>query len=98
MENRPLRIMPNNQEAEQSVLGSMILDKNAIAMVLEKLNADDFHRDGHRIIFQSILDLFTRDVPIDLVTLADHLKSIEKLDYVGGISYLTELASSYQRL
>ncbi|HSL87370.1 MAG TPA: DnaB-like helicase C-terminal domain-containing protein, partial [Bacteroidales bacterium] len=94
MENRPLRIMPNNQEAEQSVIGSMILDKNAIASVLEKLHADDFHRDGHRIIFQSILDLFTRDVPIDLVTLADHLKSIDKLDYLGGISYLTELASS----
>ena len=94
MENRPLRIMPNNQEAEQSVIGSMILDKNAIATVLEKLHADDFHRDGHKIIFQGILDLFTRDVPIDLVTLADHLKSIDKIDYVGGISYLTELASS----
>ena len=52
MENRPLRIMPNNQEAEQSVIGSMILDKNAIATVLEKLQADDFHRDGHKIIFQ----------------------------------------------
>lgn len=94
MENRPLRIMPNNQEAEQSVIGSMILDKNAIATVLEKLQADDFHRDGHKIIFQAILDLFTKDIPIDLVTLADHLKSIDKLDYVGGISYLTEIASS----
>lgn len=94
MENRPLRIMPNNQEAEQSVIGSMILDKNAIASVLEKLQKDDFHRDGHQIIFQSVLDLFTRDVPIDLVTLADHLKSIDKLEYVGGVSYLTELASS----
>ena len=94
MENRPLRIMPNNQEAEQSVIGSMILDKNAIASVLEKLQKDDFHRDGHQIIFQSVLDLFTRDVPIDLVTLADHLKSMDKLDYVGGVSYLTELASS----
>ncbi len=49
MENRPLRIMPNNQEAEQSVIGSMILDKNAIATVLEQLHADDFHRDAHRI-------------------------------------------------
>lgn len=94
MENRPLRIMPNNQEAEQSVIGSMILDKNAIATVLEKLHADDFHRDGHKIIFQAILDLFTKDTPIDLVTLADHLKSIDKLEYVGGISYLTEIASS----
>lgn len=94
MENRPLRIMPNNQEAEQSVIGSMILDKNAIATVLEKLHADDFHRDRHKIIFQAILDLFTKDTPIDLVTLADHLKSIDKLEYVGGISYLTEIASS----
>jgi len=94
MENRPLRIMPNNQEAEQSVIGSMILDKNAIATVLEKLQREDFHRDGHQVIFQAILDLFSKDVPIDLVTLADHLKSIDKLEYVGGISYLTELASS----
>lgn len=94
MENRPLRIMPNNQEAEQSVIGSMILDKNAIATVLEKLQADDFHREGHKIIFQAILDLFTKDIPIDLVTLAEHLKSIDKLEYVGGISYLTEIATS----
>ena len=51
MENRPLRIMPNNQEAEQSVIGSMILDKNAIASVLENLQREDFHRDGHQIMF-----------------------------------------------
>lgn len=94
METRNLRIMPNNQEAEQSVIGSMMLDKNAIAMVLEALKSEDFYREGHKIIFQAIQELFRRDVPIDLVTLADHLKSVEKLEQVGGVSYITELAQS----
>ena len=94
MESSSLRIMPNNQEAEQSVIGSMILDKNAIADVLEELTADDFYRDGHKVIFQSIVDLFAKDTPIDLVTLTEDLKTKEKLEYVGGISYITELARS----
>lgn len=94
MESSSLRIMPNNQEAEQSVIGSMILDKNAIADVLEELTAEDFYRDGHKIIFQSIVDLFSKDTPIDLVTLTEDLKTKEKLEYVGGISYITELARS----
>ncbi|MBP1917570.1 replicative DNA helicase [Youngiibacter multivorans] len=94
MEGNTLRIMPNNQDAEQSVLGSMILDKNSIAQVLEVLKAEDFYREGHKTIFLAVLDLFQRDIPIDLVTMTELLRSTEKLDQVGGISYLTELASS----
>lgn len=94
MEGNTLRIMPNNQDAEQSVLGSMILDKNSIAQVLEVLKAEDFYREGHKTIFLAVLDLFQRDIPIDLVTMTELLRSTEKLDLVGGISYLTELASS----
>jgi replicative DNA helicase len=86
--------MPNNQDAEQSVLGSMILDKNAIAQVLEILKADDFYRESHKTIFNAVLELFQKDIPIDLVTLSENLRSVDKLESVGGITYITELASS----
>lgn len=94
MDGNTLRIMPNNQDAEQSVLGSMILDKNAIAQVLEVLKADDFYRESHKTIFNAVLELFQKDIPIDLVTLSENLRSVDKLESVGGITYITELASS----
>lgn len=94
MDGNTLRIMPNNQDAEQSVLGSMILDKNAIAQVLEILKADDFYRESHKTIFNAVLELFQKDIPIDLVTLSENLRSVDKLESVGGITYITELASS----
>lgn len=94
MDGNTLRIMPNNQDAEQSVLGSMVLDKNAIAQVLEILKAEDFYRESHKTIFNAVLELFQKDIPIDLVTLSENLRSVDKLESVGGITYLTELASS----
>ncbi|HSP47330.1 MAG TPA: replicative DNA helicase [Clostridiaceae bacterium] len=94
MDGNTLRIMPNNQDAEQSVLGSMILDKNAIAQVLEVLKADDFYRESHKTIFNAVLELFQKDIPIDLVTMSENLRSVDKLESVGGITYITELASS----
>lgn len=94
MDSPVMRSLPHNLEAEQSVLGSMIIDKTAIAQVTEVLKADDFYRDSHKIIFAGIMDLFQKDIPIDMITLIEHLKSIDKLEGAGGISYITEISNS----
>jgi replicative DNA helicase len=89
-----MRSLPQSIEAEQSVLGSMIIDKNAIAKVLESLEEEDFYRDGHKIIYRSILDMFRSDIAIDLLTLLEYLKSTDMLERAGGVTYITELSAS----
>ncbi len=89
-----MRSLPQSIEAEQSVLGSMIIDKNAIAKVLEGLEEEDFYRDGHKIIYRSILDMFRNDIAIDLLTLLEYLKSTDMLERAGGVTYITELSAS----
>lgn len=92
--NAPLRSMPHNVEAEQSVLGSMLIDKAAIAEAAETLEAEDFYMESHKIIFKAIKELYQKDIPVDMITLIEHLRSTEKLDEAGGISYITEISSS----
>ena len=87
------RIPPHNTEAEQSVLGSMLVDKNAAAIAAEKLMDDCFYNRAHQEIFSAMCALFSRGVPIDLVTVFDELERRGKIDSVGGISYLSELSS-----
>jgi replicative DNA helicase len=86
------RIPPQNMEAEQSVLGSMLVDKEVIPMVAELLNGDDFYKESHRIIFEAIIDLFESGEPVDLVTVTEKLRKTDSLDAIGGISYLTDIA------
>ncbi|HZK37700.1 MAG TPA: replicative DNA helicase [Clostridia bacterium] len=87
------KVPPNSVEAEQSVLGSMLLDREAIIIVLEILEGLDFYREAHKEIFEAMYDLFNRNEPVDLVTLTEELKKREVLDAIGGIPYLTSLAS-----
>ena len=89
-----MRSMPQSIEAEQSVIGSMIIDKRAIAQVAEKLTEDDFYRDGHKIIYKAIFEMFKNDMAVDLVTLLEYLKSLDQLDKAGGVTYITEVSSS----
>lgn len=88
------RIPPQNLEAEQSVLGSMLLDKEAIIFVSEYLKPVDFYRESHRQIFQAICALCDRDEPVDLVTLAEELRTRAVLEPVGGMGALTLLANA----
>lgn len=88
------RIPPQDLIAEQAVLGSMLLDKNAIMRTVEILHADSFYRDAHRCIYESILELFDRGEPIDLVTVTDALRKSGKLDLAGGAVYITDLLNS----
>jgi replicative DNA helicase len=90
----PIRSMPHSIEAEQSVLGSMVLDKTSIAEAMEVLRVDDFYKEAHQVLFYSILDLFQKDTAVDIITLTESLKSKDKLDAAGGITYISELSGS----
>jgi replicative DNA helicase len=89
-----MRSLPQSIEAEQSVIGSMIIDRNAIAKVLESLEEEDFYRDGHKVIYRTILEMFRNDIAVDLLTLLEYLKSTDMLERAGGVTYITELSSS----
>ena len=88
------KIPPQNLEAEMAVLGSMLLDEDAISVASETLSQDDFYRDSHRKIFDAILGLYNTNKAVDLITLTDALKRDGVLDEVGGASFLTSLANS----
>lgn len=89
-----MRSLPQSIEAEQSVLGSMIIDKTTIAQAAEALEAEDFYRDAHKSIFQSIVDMYKKDEAVDQVTLLEYLKSADMLEKAGGITYVTEISGS----
>jgi len=88
------KIPPQNLVAEQSVIGSMLLDKNAAIKAIEILRPDSFYRDAHRFIYETILELFDRGEPIDLVTVTEALRKSGKLDGVGGSVYVADLINS----
>lgn len=85
------RIPPNNLEAEQSVLGAMLLDKEAISISTEIISGEDFYREAHKEIFEAIVEIYEKGEPVDLITLTEKLKTRNTLDAVGGITYLTNL-------
>lgn len=89
-----IKIPPQNLEAEQSVLGSVLLDKDAIIKVADIVSPEDFYRDDHAKIFSAILKLFEKRKPIDLITLTDELAKDKTLKDVGGATYLATLVNS----
>lgn len=87
------RVPPQNIEAEQAVLGAMLIDKEAIAKATEVLSADDFYREAHRVIFSAMLELYNKNEAVDMVTVTEILKRDNKLEDIGGIAYITSLAN-----
>ena len=87
------RVPPQNIEAEQSVLGAMLIDKEAIAKATEILSAEDFYRDAHRVIFSAMLEIYNKNEAVDMITVTDILRRDNKLEDVGGIAYITSLAN-----
>ena len=85
---------PQNIEAEQSVLGGILIENGAINKVMEILTVDDFYRDSHQRIFNALVDLSERDEPADLITLTNELRKSNQLDSIGGASYLASLIDS----
>jgi len=91
--NTTERLPPQNLEAEQSVLGSMLIEKEAILKACEILSADDFYREAHRIIFDAIVDVFERGEAVDLITVSERLRQLGKIEAVGDIPALAALAN-----
>lgn len=85
------KIPPHDIDAEQAVLGSMLTDKEAVNAAIESLKEDAFYRDDNRIIFQAIVNLYSKSEPIDIITLKDELESMDKFEQVGGYEYLASL-------
>ncbi|PIT93408.1 MAG: replicative DNA helicase [Candidatus Harrisonbacteria bacterium CG10_big_fil_rev_8_21_14_0_10_38_8] len=85
------KIPPQNLEAEQSVLGGLLIDKTAIIKVADVLKSDDFYKPAHSIIYRSILKLYEKNEPIDIVTVTNELKEDGGIERIGGSSYLTSL-------
>lgn len=90
----PIKSMPQSIDAEQNVLGAMIIDKTSIAEAVEVLKSEDFYKDSHKIIFSGIIELYQKDIAVDMLTLTENLKSRDKLEAVGGVTYITELCNS----
>ncbi len=85
-------IPPHNIEAEQSVLGSMLLDKEAVAAATEVLRGDDFYVEAHKEIYEAILDIYDSGTPVDLVTVVEALRQRGTLEAVGGGAYISDLS------
>ncbi len=88
------KLPPQNIEAEKSLLGSLMLDKNAIIKVADYLQSKDFYKQKHQQIFQAILELFEKGEPVDLLSVSIRLKEKNLLGEIGGNSYLTELINT----
>ncbi len=87
------KIPPQNLDAEQSVLGAMLIDKEAVIKAVEILKPQDFYRDANNHIFQAIVNLFERGEAVDLITLSEELRRSGSLDQIGGVSYVAGLAN-----
>jgi replicative DNA helicase len=87
----PVKTIPANIEAERAVLGSLLLDADAMIKIANFLRPEDFYRDRHTLLYQAMQSLFERREPLDFVTLVDELERQEQLEEVGGPAYLSEL-------
>jgi replicative DNA helicase len=88
------KLPPQNVEAEQSILGGILIENDAINKVTEIVTPDDFYRDAHRKIYNALINLTERDEPADLVTLTNELRKLNQLDTIGGASYIASLIDS----
>lgn len=91
---RTEKLIPQSIEAEQVVLGALLIDPAAILKITSKLKPESFYKQAHKQIFSAILRLFNNNEPIDVLSTSENLKSIEKLDMVGGRAYVNDLALS----
>ena len=87
------KLPPQNIEAEQSILGAILIDNDALPKALEILDPEDFYKQSHRKIFNVMIELFEKSEPIDMITLTDDLKRRDEMEAVGGISYLSSLVN-----
>ena len=89
--NRGLQVPPHSVEAEESVLGAVLLSSDAANIALEKLHAEDFYRPAHQQVFEAVRTLFDANEPIDAVTVSEMLRREGALERLGGVAFLTRL-------
>ncbi len=94
MDNFSQRVPPQNPEAEMSVLGCLMLDKDAIVKIADIITPEDFYDDRHKTIFEAILSLYQKNTPLDILTVTNWLEEKTLMEKVGGSSYLTELVNA----
>ena len=93
-DRKPDFVPPHNYEAESAVLGSILVDKEAILRVADLVTPDDFYRESHADIFDAMLALYAKSEPIDIISISDRLKDAGKIEKTGGQTYLAQLAES----
>ena len=91
---KDLKLPPQDTEAEQSVLGALMIDKDAIFVVADTLVPQDFYKKAHSVIYEAISKLWEKHEPIDILSVTSELKKTDALKDVGGAAYLTELVNS----
>jgi replicative DNA helicase len=89
-----LKIPPHSVEAEQAVIGGLLIDNEAWDQVVERITETDFYRHEHRILFRAMTELMLQSMPLDIVTVTEALERSQELDIVGGIAYVAELAKN----
>ncbi|MFN5332411.1 MAG: replicative DNA helicase, partial [Bacteroidota bacterium] len=87
------KVPPQATDLEEAVLGALMLEKDALTSVIDILKVESFYKEGHKVIFQAIIDLFTESQPIDLLTVTTQLRKNGTLEIAGGAFYITELTS-----
>jgi replicative DNA helicase len=94
-QNLPIeKVPPQNIEAEIAVLGSMLIEEEAIGKAIEIIDESAFYREAHRLVYKAVIEMFSKNSAVDIVTLTEELKKRGQLDEVGGVSYITSLASA----
>lgn len=88
------RVPPHSLEAEQTVLGALMIDSSAIEKTLNMINTDDFYYEANSEIFDAVKTVHQFDIPVDIITVSDELKKRGKLDYIGGLEYLANLTEN----
>jgi replicative DNA helicase len=88
----PVKVPPHSVEAEQAVLGGLMLDNSAWDQIADRVSEHDFYRHQHRLIFRALAALAERNDPLDAVTVSEHLEGAGKLDEAGGLAYLASIA------
>jgi replicative DNA helicase len=95
-ENSPLiygKVQPQARALEEAVLGALMLDKDALSVVVDILQSDSFYVDAHKFIYKAICSLFEKNNPVDLLTVSEELKKMGQLEFIGGAYYLVELTN-----
>ena len=93
-EDKELRLPPQNLDAEQSVLGAILLENASLNRVSEIISEDDFYRHAHKTLFRAMMAISERNEPVDQITLTEHLTMMGELEHVGGAAYVAELVQA----